>query len=57
LALGAGSEAYASLARVIIGGLTLSVLLTVFIVPMAYLLIYGKEGSNNHKINPAIGEI
>ena len=45
LALGAGSEAYASLARVIIGGLTLSVLLTIFIVPMAYLLIYGNEGS------------
>ncbi|MDE3017276.1 MAG: efflux RND transporter permease subunit, partial [Pseudomonadota bacterium] len=40
LALGAGSEAYAPLARVIIGGLTLSVLLTVFIVPVAYLLIY-----------------
>jgi HAE1 family hydrophobic/amphiphilic exporter-1 len=57
LALGAGSEAYASLARVIIGGLALSVLLTVFIVPMAYLLIYGKEGSNNHKIDPAVGEI
>jgi hydrophobic/amphiphilic exporter-1 (mainly G- bacteria), HAE1 family len=56
LALGAGSETYASLARVIIGGLTLSVLLTVFIVPMAYLLIYGNEGSNNHKIRPALGE-
>ena len=56
LALGAGSEAYASLARVIIGGLTLSVLLTIFIVPMAYLLIYGKEGSNNHKILPNMGE-
>ncbi len=40
LALGAGSEAYASLARVIIGGLSLSVLLTVFIVPAAYLLVY-----------------
>ena len=56
MALGAGSEAYASLARVIIGGLTLSVLLTVFIVPMVYLLIYGNEGSNNHKIYPKIGE-
>jgi HAE1 family hydrophobic/amphiphilic exporter-1 len=40
MALGAGSEAYASLARVIIGGLSLSVLLTVFIVPAAYLLVY-----------------
>ncbi|MFZ0695261.1 MAG: efflux RND transporter permease subunit, partial [Alphaproteobacteria bacterium] len=40
LALGAGSEAYASLARVIIGGLTVSVLITIFIVPAAYLLVY-----------------
>ena len=40
LALGAGSEAYASLARVIIDGLSLSVVLTVFIVPAAYLLVY-----------------
>jgi HAE1 family hydrophobic/amphiphilic exporter-1 len=40
LALGAGSEAYASLARVIIGGLSLSVLLTIFVVPAAYLLLY-----------------
>lgn len=43
LALGAGSEAYASLARVIIGGLSVSVLLTVFIVPAAFLLIYGQR--------------
>jgi len=42
LALGAGSEAYAPLARVIIGGLTLSVAVTVFIVPTAFLLIYRK---------------
>ena len=40
LALGAGSEAYASLARVIIGGLGVSLVLTVFIVPACYLLIY-----------------
>ncbi len=44
LALGAGSEAYASLARVIIGGLTFSVIITVFIVPVAYLLVYQKRG-------------
>jgi multidrug efflux pump subunit AcrB len=43
LALGAGSEAYASLARVIIGGLTFSVVLTVFIVPVAYLLVYQRR--------------
>jgi multidrug efflux pump subunit AcrB len=40
LALGAGSEAYAPLARAIIGGLAVSVVLTVFIVPCAYYLIY-----------------
>ena len=45
LALGAGSEAYASLARVIIGGLSLSVILTVFIVPAAYLLRYDAPSS------------
>jgi multidrug efflux pump subunit AcrB len=38
--LGAGSEAYAPLARAIIGGLAVSVVVTVFIVPAAYLLIY-----------------
>ena len=42
LALSPGAEAYASLARVIIGGLTASVLVTVFIVPTAYLLVYGR---------------
>ena len=40
LKLGTGSEQYAPLARTIIGGLTVSVLLTVFIVPAAYLLAY-----------------
>ncbi len=38
--LGTGSEAYAPLARAIIGGLAVSVVLTVFIVPAAYLLAY-----------------
>ncbi len=42
LKMGAGSEQYAPLARAIIGGLTVSVLLTVFIVPAAYLLVYGR---------------
>jgi multidrug efflux pump subunit AcrB len=41
LKLGAGSEAYAPLARAILGGLSLSVLFTVFLVPAAYVLIYG----------------
>jgi multidrug efflux pump subunit AcrB len=38
--LGAGSESYAPLARAIIGGLTVSVALTVFLVPAAYLMVY-----------------
>jgi multidrug efflux pump subunit AcrB len=38
--LGTGSEAYAPLARAIIGGLTVSVVTTVFIVPVAYYLAY-----------------
>ncbi len=40
LALGAGSEAYAPLARVIIGGLGVSVVLTVYIVPATYYLVH-----------------
>jgi len=40
LKIEAGSEAYAPLARVIIGGLMASVVLTVFVVPAAYLLVY-----------------
>jgi multidrug efflux pump subunit AcrB len=40
LKLGTGSEQYAPLARAIIGGLTVSVILTVFIVPAAYLMVY-----------------
>ncbi|HLH43734.1 MAG TPA: efflux RND transporter permease subunit [Bryobacteraceae bacterium] len=37
---GVGSEQYAPLARAIIGGLASSVLLTVYIVPAAYVLAY-----------------
>ena len=43
LALEAGSEQYAPLARAIIGGLTVSVLVTVFVVPAAYLWVHRKE--------------
>jgi multidrug efflux pump subunit AcrB len=38
--LGTGSEAYAPLARAIIGGLAVSVVLTLFIVPAAYYMLY-----------------
>ena len=45
LGLEAGSEQYAPLARAIIGGLALSVVVTMFLVPAVYLLVHGrKEG-------------
>jgi multidrug efflux pump subunit AcrB len=44
--LGEGGEQYTPMARAIIGGLTSSVLLTVFIVPAAYLLVYGRKDRN-----------
>jgi len=43
LKLGTGSEAYAPLARAIIGGLIVSVVLTVFIVPAAYVIVYRRS--------------
>jgi multidrug efflux pump subunit AcrB len=45
LKLGTGSEAYAPLARAIIGGLLVSVVVTVYLVPAAYLWFHRKEGS------------
>jgi multidrug efflux pump subunit AcrB len=50
LKLGTGSEQYAPLARAIIGGLTVSVVLTVFIVPAAYLLVYGKKNQQTGSV-------
>ena len=44
--LGVGAEQYAPMARAIIGGLTSSVILTVFIVPAAYLLVYRNRRPN-----------
>jgi len=43
LGIEAGSEAYAPLARAIIGGLLVSVVVTVYLVPSAYLLVHRKE--------------
>ena len=40
LKFGKGSESYAPLARALIGGLTASVILTVFIVPAGFYLAY-----------------
>jgi len=45
LKLEEGTEAYAPLASVIIGGLLVSVALTIFVVPAAYLLAYRRRGA------------
>jgi multidrug efflux pump subunit AcrB len=43
LGLEAGSEQYAPLARAIIGGLAVSVVMTVYLVPAVYLMIHGRN--------------
>jgi len=45
LGMETGSEQYAPLARAMIGGLGLSVVLTVFLVPAVYLVIHGRRGT------------
>jgi multidrug efflux pump subunit AcrB len=51
--LGTGSEAYAPLAQAIIGGLAVSVVLTVYIVPCAYYLIYRHRVAGDSANEPA----
>ena len=48
--LGTGAEAYAPLARAIIGGLLVSVVVTVYLVPAAYLWFHSKEETRNEEI-------
>jgi len=56
LALEAGSEQYAPLARAILGGITVSGIVTVFLVPSAYLLIHRRiEARNEHAGNASLG--
>jgi HAE1 family hydrophobic/amphiphilic exporter-1 len=43
LKLGTGAEAYAPLARAIIGGLLVSVVITIYLVPAAYLWFHRKQ--------------
>jgi len=44
--LGEGSESYAPLARVLIGGLSLSVVLTIFLVPAGFFLAYSNRAES-----------
>jgi multidrug efflux pump subunit AcrB len=41
--MGEGSEAYAPLALALVGGLGLSVIVTVFVVPAGFLLAYRNQ--------------
>jgi multidrug efflux pump subunit AcrB len=45
LKLGEGSEAYAPLARALLGGLAVSVVCTIFIVPAGFYLAYRRRGN------------
>jgi len=46
LKLGEGSESYAPLARALIGGLTVSMMFTIFIVPAGFRLAYVRRNSS-----------
>jgi HAE1 family hydrophobic/amphiphilic exporter-1 len=43
LKLGAGSESYAPLARAVLGGMSVSLMMTVIMVPAAYFVAYRKD--------------
>jgi hydrophobic/amphiphilic exporter-1 (mainly G- bacteria), HAE1 family len=51
-----GSEAYAPLARAIIGGLISSILLTIFVVPAAYLLMYRRRDALAAEAETPLGD-
>ena len=48
----AGSEPYAPLARAIIGGLLVSVVVTVYLVPAAYLIMHGRRQQRAPEAQP-----
>ena len=50
LGIEAGSEQYAPLARAVIGGLGVSVVVTVFLVPAVYLVIHGRNGAETAEV-------
>jgi multidrug efflux pump subunit AcrB len=50
LGIEAGSEQYAPLARAIIGGLGISVVVTVFLVPAVYLLVHDRKQASTPEV-------
>jgi multidrug efflux pump subunit AcrB len=46
LKLGAGSESYAPLARAVLGGMSVSLMMTVIMVPAAYYVAYRKDDAS-----------
>jgi multidrug efflux pump subunit AcrB len=52
LGLEAGSEQYAPLARALIGGLAVSVVVTMFLVPAVYLLVHSRR--DDHAPTPVV---
>jgi multidrug efflux pump subunit AcrB len=51
-----GSEQYAPLARAVIGGLGVSVVATVFLVPAVYLIIHGRREHGQRETQSAVVE-
>ncbi len=50
LKLGEGSESYAPLARALLGGLSVSVVFTVFVVPAGFFLAYRNRGKSSDDV-------
>ena len=50
LKLGAGSEAYAPLARAVLGGMSISLMMTVILVPAAYYVTYRKQDARTVEV-------
>ena len=53
LGMEAGSEQYAPLARAVIGGLAVSVVVTVFLVPAVYLIVHGRQENSSAVVGEA----
>jgi multidrug efflux pump subunit AcrB len=54
--LGTGGEAYAPLARAVIGGLAVSAIQTIYLVPAVYLLLYGRSRNEPMRVEAPMPE-